>query len=89
MAAVSDEHLLNRMRGEFMEMPGLRLTSAQVQRLCGVEAMTCELVLAALVDAKFLNANQDGTYRRVTDGDVLRRHALKAELGISQRAKAS
>jgi hypothetical protein len=34
-----------RLRAEFMEMPGLRLTSEQVQLLCGVERMVCQMVL--------------------------------------------
>jgi len=29
-----------RLRAEFMEMPGLRLTSEQVQRLCGMELLS-------------------------------------------------
>jgi hypothetical protein len=28
------EDVRNRLRSEFLEMPGLRLTSEQVQRLC-------------------------------------------------------
>jgi transketolase len=38
-------------------MPGLCLTSEQVQRLCGVERTICQLVLDSLVDAKFLCLN--------------------------------
>ena len=29
--------LLTRIRAEYLEMPGLRLTSEQAQRLCGAE----------------------------------------------------
>jgi hypothetical protein len=36
------EDVLNRLRAEFLEMPGLRLKSEQVQRLCGVERMICQ-----------------------------------------------
>ena len=59
---------IERLRGEFMEMPGLRLTPRQVQRLCGVDAALCQQVLDALVDLKFLRVNVDGTYSRVGDG---------------------
>ena len=38
--------MMERVRAEFMEMPGLRLTPAQVQRLCGIESMMCKAVLA-------------------------------------------
>ena len=51
----STVHLLGTPSApEFVEMPGLRLTSEQVQRLCGVEPTICQLVLDSLVEAKFL-----------------------------------
>jgi hypothetical protein len=53
-----------------MEMPGLRLTSEQVQRLCGVERRVCQMVLDALVDAKFLARTRERAYERLTDGPV-------------------
>ena len=61
---------LERLRAEFLEMPGLRLTPEQVHRLCGVERKTCRAVLEALVDQKFLCAKADGTYARLTEGDA-------------------
>ena len=64
--------ILERLRAEFLEMPGLRLTAEQVHRLCGVERKTCRAVLDALVDEKFLCAKADGTYTRLTEGDVWR-----------------
>jgi response regulator of citrate/malate metabolism len=66
--------ILERLRAEFLEMPGLRLTADQVHRLCGVERMTCRAVLDALVDEKFLCAKADGTYARITDGDDVWHH---------------
>lgn len=62
--------ILERLRAEFLEMPGLRLTADQVHRLCGVERKTCRAVLDALVDERFLCAKADGTYARLTEGDV-------------------
>jgi hypothetical protein len=41
--------LLTRIRGEYLEMPGLRLTLEQAQRLCGAERMLCRMVLDARV----------------------------------------
>jgi hypothetical protein len=61
-------HTIERLRAEFQEMPGLRLTAVQVQRLCGVNETMCQGVLDALVDVKFLRVNQDGTYARFSDG---------------------
>jgi hypothetical protein len=74
------EDVLNRLRAEFLEMPGLRLKPAQVQRLCGVEATVCQLALDSLVNAKFLYAEPDGHYVRLHDGaDVPHAQATKAE----------
>jgi len=61
---------LERVRGEFLEMPGLHLTAAQVERLCGMEPAVCRTVLAALVDARFLRIGPDGRYTRLTDGEL-------------------
>jgi hypothetical protein len=62
------EDVLNRLRAEFLEMPGLRLTPEQVQRLCGIERTLCQLILDSLVNAKFLCLKPDGHYARLTDG---------------------
>jgi hypothetical protein len=63
---------IERLRAEFLEMPGLRLTAAQVERLCGVERTICKAVLDALVDARFLRVSADGVYTRLTDGIIPR-----------------
>jgi hypothetical protein len=62
------DDILIRLRAEFVEMPDLRLTSDQVQRLCGLERTLCRLALASLVDAKFLCVNETGSYARMADG---------------------
>jgi len=62
---IRDEEVLRRVQGEFLEMPGLRLTPAQARKLWGLEAATCEALLAALVDAKFLFQTRDGAFMRV------------------------
>ena len=46
------QDVIERMRAEYLEMPGLRLTSEQAQRLCGVERTVCQLVLDGLIDLK-------------------------------------
>jgi len=63
------EILLTRIRAEYVEMPGLRLTLAQAQRLCGVEPTLCEAVLNRLVEARFLCKKSDGAYARLSDGE--------------------
>ena len=82
--------MLKRIRAEYLEMPGLRLTLEQARRLCGVERALCQMVLDALVDAKFLCVKSDGAYARVADGaDHLRPQPAKADLGAERRAEAS
>jgi hypothetical protein len=57
--------LLNRVRGEFNEMPGLRLRVEQAQRLWNLDRTSCEVLLRSLVDAKFLNCGSDEAYGRL------------------------
>jgi hypothetical protein len=56
--------IIRRVRGEYNEMPGLRLTVTQAQRLWGLDRAACDTVLSALVDVKFLRRNSDGAYVR-------------------------
>ena len=58
------DDVLRRVRGEYLEMPGLRLTPAQAQRLWGLERSDCDRLLTALVDAKFLFQTRDGAFIR-------------------------
>ena len=47
--------ILQRIQRDFLEMPGLCLTSRQVQRLWGLDAPSCEAVLDALVEQGVLS----------------------------------
>lgn len=60
--------LLQRVYGEFLEMPGMRLTPSQAQRLWGVDERTCQVLLEYLVDTKFLSRSALGNYGRTSDG---------------------
>ena len=62
------EEALSRVRGEFLEMPGLRLTAPQARRLWGLDAASCEALLDALVSAQFLFRTRDGAFMRVEHG---------------------
>jgi hypothetical protein len=64
-AFVETDEVLRRIRGEFLEMPGMRLTAPQARRLWGLDAAQCEALLTALVDAKFLFQTRDGAFMRV------------------------
>jgi len=56
--------MLNRVRGEFLEMPGLQLRVDQAQRLWGLDRSTCEELLKSLVEAKFLWRRSGDVYCR-------------------------
>ena len=60
----SHDDVLRRVQGEYIEMPGLRLTTAQAQRLWGLDRASCDALLGALVDAKFLSRTRDGAFVR-------------------------
>jgi nucleotide-binding universal stress UspA family protein len=57
-------NMIRRLRDEFTAMPGLRLTEAQVERLCTADASTSASALRALVSAGFLKPMPDGSYGR-------------------------
>ena len=59
-------NLLQRIRSEFLEMPGLRLTPAQAARLWALDRHTSERVLDGLTLAGFLLKNRDGAYLRAS-----------------------
>ena len=61
------DDVLQRIQGEYVEMPGLRLTAAQAQRLWGLDRSVCEQLLNTLVSANFLSQTRDGSFVR-TDG---------------------
>lgn len=65
---ISRDQFLLRIRGEYLEMPGLRLTPAQAQRLWGLDGRICAELLEALTREKFLYLRTDGTYARASEG---------------------
>jgi hypothetical protein len=58
------QDVVRRIRGEFLEMPGLRLTPQQARRLWRLDETACDAVLGALVDARFLAKTRDGAFIR-------------------------
>jgi hypothetical protein len=55
----------NRVRSEFLEMPGLRLTVRQAARLWGLEPSACEDVIEVLVESAFLRRTPGGMVTRI------------------------
>ena len=58
------DSIIRRVRDEFHEMPGLRLTPAQATRLWGLEQATCRAVIEALVASAFLRWTAAGAITR-------------------------
>jgi len=59
---MTSEELVLRVRGEYREMPGLRLTFAQACRLWALDATTCNDVLARLIQDQVLHVTSQGHY---------------------------
>ena len=58
------ELLLQRIRREYRELPALRLSLRQAQRLWGVDAATRDAAIRRLLDERFLCCTPGGTYAR-------------------------
>ena len=61
--------IVRRIRGEYLEMPGLLVTARQARRLFGLDATTCDEVLAGLLQSGFLSRTVDGMFRLTEPGD--------------------
>lgn len=59
-----EDTLLTRVRAEYNELPGLRLTLWQVQRLYGITSDDALRTLDSLVRTGFLRLARDGMYVR-------------------------
>ena len=68
--AAAQQTIVRRITAEFQEMPGLRLTASQAQRLFGIDARMCGVVLDLLVRDRFLARGSDQTYARASEGSI-------------------
>jgi hypothetical protein len=80
------EQMLSRICGEYLEMPGLRLTCAQAERLWGLESQVCLDLLEVLVESKFLWRTKDGAYGRLNDGASPMRPFRMAKADVNSKA---
>ena len=58
--------LLQRVREQYRDMPGLTLTKPEAMRLFGVAPSVCAAMLRALVMEKFLSRTGEGLFVRAT-----------------------
>ena len=59
----SRDALLSRVVGEFQEMPCLRLTAGQAQRLFDLRSDVCQRVLSKLINEGTLTCDSEQRYR--------------------------
>jgi hypothetical protein len=57
----------DRIRAEYLEMPGLALTRWQMRRLWLLDASLCDAVVDALVASHVLYRRPNDTYARVSN----------------------
>lgn len=67
---VLSDQVLHRICAEYVEMPGLRLSRRQAQRLWGLDEEACGQILEFLVKTGFLKRAAPDTYGRLTEGRV-------------------
>jgi hypothetical protein len=67
MVSESLERLAQAVRGEFRDMPGLRLTRAQLQRLYSMDGPTCDALLVRLVNEHFLSLTESNRFCRADE----------------------
>jgi hypothetical protein len=65
----ADRQLLQRVRMEYVEMPGLSLTVKQASRLWNLDITLCDRLLRELVREQFLAQAPAGAFLR-RDGTV-------------------
>ena len=58
------EPIVYRIREEFREMPGLRLTPAQATRLWGLDEKECAVVIDRLIASEYLRWTPGGSVTR-------------------------
>ncbi len=81
----SELALLTRIRGEYAEMPGLRLTVDQACRLFQLDKATCLLLLNQLIAEGVLSRRDDGMYCCIPS---MRRRPVRADLSSVPSALA-
>jgi len=63
MKTHAEDAIVQRVRGEYLEMPGLSLTERQAARLWHLEPEACRVLVKALVESGFLRDTPRGYVR--------------------------
>lgn len=81
--------VVDRVRGEFVEMPGLELTLPQAVRLWTLGADDCRYVIDALVDAGFLKWTTRRTIVRTGRDLPIGREPEAANISVRRNASGN
>jgi hypothetical protein len=81
--------VVDRVRGEFVEMPGLELTLPQAVRLWTLGTDDCRYVLDALVDAGFLKWTPRRTIIRTGRDLPIGRERLTADISVRRQFRSN
>lgn len=65
MSPLEFHSVVERVRCEFLEMPGLQITLPQAARLWGLDVRSCEAVIDSLVRSDFLKRTASGAVARI------------------------
>ena len=84
-----NEDIIRRICSEYNEMPGLRVTERQAQRLWGLDALTCHLALEYLIEAHFLCHTNGGQYARASEGAATFPSPRMLKTSLARRRAAS
>ncbi len=63
---MNDNPVVDRVRAEFEEMPGMTLTVSQASRLFGLDEDVCRKVVDQLVNLAYLRKTVNGAVTRAT-----------------------
>lgn len=91
MSIVGEERLLERIRAEYLEMPGLKLTLAQARKIFGLKTDEAKTLLKNLTEEGFLMCDTRGAYRRreLTTFDAASRHLELAADGRASHVRTA
>jgi hypothetical protein len=67
LVIVSKDEMLRRIQCDYLEMPDLRLSRAQAQRVWQLDEGTCTQLLDSLAENGLLQRGHDGTYALLAD----------------------
>ena len=81
--------VVDRVRGEFVEMPGLELTLPQAVRLWTLGTDDCRYVIDALVDAGFLKWTPRRTIVRTGRDLPIGRERLTADISVRRQFRSN